>query len=134
MTPSRETLRSANYSWRELTGMVLQHRQELLAANGIAILGAMFSVPIPLLIPLLVDEVLLQQPGISVEIINTIFPANWHGPVLYILAILFLTLLLRLISLILGVWQMRQFTTISKDVTFRIRRALLQAAGTGIHG
>jgi ATP-binding cassette subfamily C protein len=126
MTPSRDSLRSTNYSWRELTGMVLQHRRELLAANGIAILGAIFSVPIPLLIPLLVDEVLLNQPGLSVEIINSLFPAALHGPVLYILAILFLTLLLRLISLILGVWQMRQFTIISKDVTFRIRRALLQ--------
>ncbi len=126
MTPARETLRSANYSWRELTGMVLQHRNELLAANAIAILGAMFSVPIPLLIPLLVDEVLLQQPGRSVAIINTLFPTSWHGPVLYILAILLLTLLLRLISLVLGVWQMRQFTAISKEVTFRIRRNLLR--------
>ena len=35
------------------------------------------------------------------------------------------TLLLRLVSLVLGVWQMRQFTAISKDVIFRIRRALL---------
>ncbi len=125
MATSRESLRSSDYSWRELTGMVLQHRRELLAANAIAIMGAIFSVPIPLLIPLLVDEVLLQRPGRSVEIINTLFPANWHGPVLYILSILFLTLLLRLVSLILGVWQMRQFTSISKEVTFRIRRALL---------
>ncbi len=121
-----QTVRAENYSWRELTAMVLQHRRELLSANLIAILGAMVSVPIPLLIPLLVDEVLLDQPGRSVALMNTIFPESWHGPVLYILAILFLTLFLRLISLILGVLQTRQFMVISKDVTFRIRRALLQ--------
>ncbi len=121
-----QTLRAENYSWRELTAMVLEHRRELVSANLIAILGAMVSVPIPLLIPLLVDEVLLDQPGRSVALMNAIFPESWHGPVLYILAILFLTLFLRLISLILGVLQTRQFMVISKDVTFRIRRALLQ--------
>ncbi len=105
--------------------MILHKRHELIAANLIAILGAAVSVPIPLLIPLLVDEVLLDKPGISVATMNSIFPTSWHGPILYILAVLFLTLFLRLISLILGVWQMRQFTMISKDITFRIRRSLL---------
>ncbi len=118
--------RTQAYSWHELTAMVLSRRRELIAANIIAILGAAVSVPIPLLIPLLVDEVLLNKPGVSVAIMNGIFPASWQGPILYILAVLFLTLFLRLVSLILGVWQMRQFTTISKDVTFRIRRSLLQ--------
>ncbi len=118
-------LRSDLYSWRELVAMVLHRKHELIAANVIAIFGAIVSVPIPLLIPLLVDEVLLNKPGISVATINRIFPEGWHGPILYILTILFLTLFLRLLTLVLGVWQMRQFTMISKDVTFRIRRSLL---------
>ncbi len=117
---------SMAYSWQGLTAMVLHHKHELVAANIIAILGAVVSVPIPLLIPLLVDEVLLNKPGMSVAVINSIFPNSWQGPILYILVVLFLTLFLRLISLILGVWQMRQFTTISKEVTFRIRSSLLQ--------
>ena len=119
-------VRNDSYSWRELADMILRRKNELIAANVIAILGAIVSVPIPLLIPLLVDEVLLDQPGISIATINSIFPESWQGPVLYILAVLALTLFLRLLSLILGVWQMRQFTMISKDVTFRIRRSLLQ--------
>lgn len=125
-TEAQQELRSHAYSWQELTAMVMHRRHELIAANIIAILGAMVSVPIPLLIPLLVDEVLLDKPGISIATINSVFPTDWQGPILYILAVLFLTLFLRLISLILGVWQMRQFTTISKDITFRIRRSLLQ--------
>lgn len=123
--PPSEEIRSTDYSWRELVDMVLHHRRELVMANLIAILGAIVSVPVPLLIPLLVDEVLLNQPGASIAIMNRLFPEAWQGPALYILAILALTLLLRLITLILGVWQMRQFTRISKDVTFRIRRSLL---------
>jgi len=125
-TEAQPGLRSHAYSWQELTSMVLHRKHELITANIIAILGALVSVPIPLLIPLLVDEVLLNKPGISIATINSIFPSDWQGPILYILAVLFLTLFLRLISLVLGVWQMRQFTTISKDITFRIRRTLLQ--------
>ncbi|MEJ2620853.1 MAG: ABC transporter ATP-binding protein [Candidatus Thiodiazotropha sp.] len=105
--------------------MVVSHRQELIAANLIAILGAIAAVPVPLLIPLMVDEVLLNQPGTAVGIMNSLFPEQWHGPVLYILAILALTLILRILALIFGVWQTWQFTRIAKDVIFRIRRDLL---------
>jgi len=120
------SIRSRDYSWRELTGMVFSHRRELTKANIIAILGALVSVPVPLLIPLLVDEVLLQDPGPAVAFMDRLFPPAWQGPVLYILAILLLTLVMRLASLVMGVWQTRQFTVISKDVIFRIRRCMLQ--------
>jgi ATP-binding cassette subfamily C protein len=123
---TEQEMRSTPYSWSEVTSMVLGHRNELFKANIIAILGAVVAVPIPLLIPLLVDEVLLEQPGVAVNTINLMFPESWHHPMLYIMAILVLTLLMRLVSLVLGVWQMRQFTVISKDVTFRIRRKMLQ--------
>ena len=105
--------------------MVTRHRRELINANLIAILGAAVSVPIPLLIPLLVDEVLLNQPGSTVAALQRLFPSEWHGAILYITAILILTISLRLASLILGVWQTRQFTIISKDLIFRMRRDLL---------
>ena len=105
--------------------MVTRHRRELISANLIAILGAAVSVPIPLLIPLLVDEVLLNQPGSTVAALQRLFPSEWHGAILYITAILILTISLRLASLILGVWQTRQFTIISKDLIFRMRRDLL---------
>jgi ATP-binding cassette subfamily C protein len=124
-----EPVRNRAYDWREVIGMVLEHRRELLKANLIAILGALIAVPIPLLIPLLVDEVLLHQPGVAVTTMNGLFPEAWHGPVLYILAILLLTLLMRLMTLVLGVWQTRQFSIIAKDVIFRIRRRLLQRLG-----
>ena len=106
--------------------MITRHRRELVAANIIAILGALTAVPVPLLIPLLVDEVLLDQPGPAVALMNRLFPESWHGPVLYILAVLALTLVLRLFTLVFNVWQTREFTIIAKDVIFKIRRTLLQ--------
>ncbi len=94
-------------------------------AHLIAVAAALTSVPIPLLMPVLVDEVLLQHPGTAVALMNRLFPSSWHGPVLYVLAVLALTVVLRLVSVLLSVWQTRQFTGIAKDVTFRMRRELL---------
>jgi len=123
--PNAQLLRSRPYNWRELTALVLSHRRELLLANLIAVLGTLVSVPVPLLMPLLVDEVLLNKPGALVGAMDRVFPAAWHGPVLYILAILFVTLALRLTGTALGVLQTREFTRISKDVIYRLRRDLL---------
>ena len=121
-----QPLRDSAYDWRDIAAMITGHRREIVLANLIAVLGALVSVPIPLLIPMLVDEVLLAQPGAAVATMNRIFPDGWQGPILYIVGILVLTLVLRLAALVLGVWQMRQFTAISKDVIYRIRRDLLQ--------
>ena len=113
------------YEWGTVIGIVKEHRRELIAANIIAVFAVLASVPLPLMMPLLVDEVLLEQPGSLVYAMDRLFPAAWHGPVLYVGAILLLTVVLRFISVMLSVWQTRQFSLISKDVVFRIRRDLL---------
>ena len=120
------SIRSINYNWQEIKKLILSYRRELWLANIIAILGAIVAVPVPLLIPLLVDEVLLDQPGLMTETINQLFPTSWQSPALYIFSILILTLILRLAALLLGVWQMRQFTFVAKDIIFNMRSALMQ--------
>jgi ATP-binding cassette subfamily C protein len=114
-----------SYDWKAVWAIVLEHRRELLAANLIAVVAVLASVPLPLIMPLLVDEVLLKQPGEMVRVMDQLFPAAWHGPVLYITSILLLTIVLRFVSVMLSVWQTRQFSLISKDVVYRIRRDLL---------
>lgn len=114
------------YNWKYIFNVALEHKHELIKANIIAFAAALASVPLPLFMPLLVDEVLLDQPGFIVETLNPFFPDAWHGPVLYISAILLITIILRVFSLLLNVWQARQFTIISKDVTYRIRKGLLE--------
>ena len=123
---TEETIRSQPYTWGEIVTMVLHHKSELIKANIIAVFGALLSVPIPLLIPMLVDEVLLNRPGSAIAFMNRVFPEVWRGPILYIVTILMLTLLMRFASLLLGVWQTRQFTIISKNIIFRIRECMLQ--------
>ncbi len=113
------------YSWRYILSIAKQHKKQLISAHFIAIFATMISVPIPLLMPLLVDEVLLKKPAMVVKTINAISPTEWQSPLLYIGAVLLLTVLLRLFAMILNVLQSRQFTLIAKDIVFRIRSELI---------
>ena len=113
------------YDWKYIIEVAKRHKKQLILANLIAIVATIASIPVPLLLPLLVDEVLLNNPGIVVQTINSITPSLWHEPLLYILSILVLTLFLRISSLVLSVFQTRQFTIISKDLIYQIRRSLL---------
>ena len=114
------------FTWPYIVSVAREHKRTLIIANLVAVLAVLCSVPIPLLMPLLVDEVLLKQPATLVHTMNGMFPASWHGPVLYIGVTLALTVLLRLTMLVLNVWQLWQFTNVAKDITYRMRRALLQ--------
>ena len=120
-----ETKQPPAYTWHYLVEVALEHRPELVRANVIAVVAVLASVPLPLLMPLLVDEVLLDRPGALVSNMQAIFPTSWHGPVLYIVTVLLITVLLRALALVLNVWQTWQFTYIAKDVIYRIRRQLL---------
>jgi ATP-binding cassette, subfamily C, bacterial len=113
------------YTWKSIFRIALRHKKTLIAAHVIAVFAALVSVPIPLLLPLMVDEVLLQQPAGAIDAMNAILPVEWRSATFYLAIMLLVTLVLRLISLLLGVWQMRQFTFISKDIVFHIRQRLL---------
>ncbi len=113
------------YSWRYILSIALKHKKQLISAHFIAIFATIVSVPVPLLMPLLVDEVLLNKPATVVNIVNAISPTEWQSPLLYIGAVLVLTVFLRLLALILNVLQSRQFTLIAKDIVFRMRSELV---------
>jgi len=114
------------YGWPYIFAVAAEHKRDLYIANLIAVIAVLVSVPIPLLMPLLVDEVLLDQPGLMVAAMDSIFPAPWRGPVLYVAVVLVVTLVLRLGAIGLNVLQTRRFMLIAKDVTYRMRKHLLQ--------
>jgi len=116
----------APYDWRYLWAIARTHRRELVIANLVALGATLASIPLPLLMPLLVDEVLLKQPGATVAAIDSLFPQQWHGPVLYILVLLGVSVVLRVSALALNVLQGLQFTRVSKDIVYRLRRELLE--------
>ncbi|OQW94085.1 MAG: ABC transporter ATP-binding protein, partial [Beggiatoa sp. IS2] len=116
---------SSAYDWQRILEIAAQHRREIILAHIIAIIATLISVPVPLLMPLLVDEVLLHQPATLVNFINTLFPISWQGASLTITVVVIFTIVLRVIAMILGVWQTRQFTIIGKDVVYHIRKDLI---------
>lgn len=115
-----------SYTWRRIYELTLQHKPQLIKAHIIAFFAMLAMVPLPLLLPILVDEVLLNKPDWIVGGLNQLLPTDWHSAFYYIIAITVITIVLRLIGLGLGVWQMQQFTVIAKDVTYKIRNDLLK--------
>ncbi|WP_045223831.1 ABC transporter ATP-binding protein [Methyloterricola oryzae] len=115
------------FGWAFVVRVALEHRRRLIRSHCIAIAAALASVPVPLLMPLLVDEVLLAKPGVVVRSVDRVIPPgpHSHDPAVYIGVVLLLTLLLRTAALVLNVWQTRQFTVISKDLIYRIRATLV---------
>lgn len=121
---------TATPSFRELLRPVLVHRPQLVRANFYALFSVLASIPVPLLMPLLVDEVLLHKPGRMIDFIHGILPPNWVGPIAYISIVLLFTVLCRFMAIAFGVLQTRQFSQIAKDITFQLRARLLQRLQT----
>jgi len=122
---NRSLPKQSQYSWNTIYEIALEHKKELFNAHWIAILATIASVPVPLLMPLLVDEVLLNNPGRITATLNLAIPSEWQQPIIYIAAVLSFSLLLRLVAIIFNIIQGRQFTFISKDIVFRIRKDLI---------
>lgn len=123
--PVQSKQATQSYSWNTIYQIALEHKKELIASHFIAILATIASVPVPLLMPLLVDEVLLHKPGIIIQTINLLFPVTWQLPILYISVILLISVILRIIAIIFNIIQSRQFSCIAKDIVFRIRADLI---------
>lgn len=81
----------SGFTWAALGKFIANHRRLLIQAPMIVLFAVAASIPIPLLMPLLVDEVLLNQPASLVKLSQNIFPNNWQGPVLYITVVVILT-------------------------------------------
>ncbi|WP_112479947.1 ABC transporter ATP-binding protein [Vibrio variabilis] len=114
-------------SW--LITQVKNHKPRLIVANLIAIIATLISVPIPLLMPLMVDEVLLDQPASGLAIMNTFMLDSWQTPIGYIAMTLVLVVLMRTISQGLNILQGRQFTLVSKTITYQIRCKMIDKLG-----
>lgn len=110
-----------HYSWHYIFRIALLHKKQLVMGHVIAILATVASVPVPLLMPLLVDEVLLNHPGLVLNSVNPFLPADWQQPIVYIAGVLLVSLAMRLFALVLNIIQTRQFSNIAKDVIFHMR-------------
>ena len=91
-----------------------------------AVLATLCSVPIPLLLPLLVDEVLLGHGDAALKVMNHALPEGWQKAAGYIGLMLLVTLLLRCGALLFNVVQAKLFAALAKDIVYRIRLRLIE--------
>ncbi|MDO7895416.1 ABC transporter ATP-binding protein [Pseudomonas citrulli] len=113
-------------SWAEIRRLALKHKKALWIANAVAVLATLCSVPIPLLLPLLVDEVLLGRGDAALKVMNQVLPAGWRQAAGYIGLMLLVTLALRCGALLFNVLQARLFARLAKDIVYRIRIRLIE--------
>ncbi|GAA5644775.1 ABC transporter ATP-binding protein [Vibrio proteolyticus] len=124
MTNNPDTI---SRSW--LIKQVKKHKAKLILANLIAVVATLVSVPIPLLMPLMVDEVLLNKPGTGLAMMNAVMPLQWQTATGYIMLTLLLVVLMRTISQGLNIVQSRQFTLVSKTITYKMREKMIDKLG-----
>jgi len=111
-------------SLRAIFEMIKGYKRALIAGNLVAILATLVSVPTPLLIPVLVDEVLLKKSDTLTSWLDThLMPMDTFG---YVMVVLFATIILRFLYTALSILQTKIFMKISKDVTYRIRVQALE--------
>ncbi len=107
------------YIWK----LLLDKKKSLILGQVVTIITILLSVPIPLLLPALVDEVLLNKPDFFVSNIDNFFGS---GNAFYYIAIVTISVIfLRLIHFVFTIIITKIFTSISKYVTFKIREKLI---------
>ncbi len=107
------------YIWKTL----LEKKKILIIGQFITIFAVILSVPIPLMLPALVDEVLLNKPDFFVFYIDKFFGSG--SAFYYIFLVTLVVVALRLVHFIVSIVVTKIFTAISKYVTFKIREKLI---------
>lgn len=113
-----------NLNWKEILSHIKHYKKQLALGNVFAILATIINIPIPLFLPLLVDEVLLGEEGIFINTYRAFFREG--NAVIYVLVALFLAVFFRGLHFIFYTYQVKIFTTISKEITYKIREKLLK--------
>ncbi len=103
--------------------LILDKKPALVWGQVITLLAILVSVPIPLMLPVMVDEILLNKPSYIVNTIN--FFLGDTSAFNYIAIVTLAVIFLRFIYFIFGVIITKIFTKISKYVTFMIRKRLI---------
>ena len=104
------------FTWSSIFKMALEHRKNFAVANIVAVIKTLLYLPVPLIIPSLINEVLLKQPGFFTKMLSRVLPEHLITSGLILITAFTLVLTLRFCVQILGVLQGLEFKTISKDV------------------
>jgi len=116
-------VKSNTITFKTIFYLILSKKRSLIWGQIITLLAIAVSIPIPILLPIMVDEVLLNKPNIIVSTIDTTLGIG--SPFYYIVIVAFAVMFLRFFHFVLSVFIIKTFTEISKFVTYEIRKKLL---------
>ena len=117
-------MQNLSCSIKGIIRQLLAYKRAVILGNIVALLSTLLIVIIPLLIPILVDELLLgKEHGFIAWISQNLFTSDTKGYVFFILAII---VFLRILSTLLSIIQSKIFTVISKNITYKMRDSLLK--------
>ena len=111
------------YTFKTLYNQIKTQKNNFWRTSLYGIIATLLLLPIPMLIPLLIDEVLLAHPGKITEIISGLFGSSevW----VYIAVILVSVLLLRLLAFFFNNKKTFYATKITQKVSYLLRHRIL---------
>jgi len=116
-------MKNNQITFKTIFALVLSKKPLLIWGQIITLIAIAVSIPIPLMLPILVDEVLLNKPDFIVHSIDAFFGT---GDAFYYISIAALAVIfLRVFHFLLNAVITKIFTYIAKFVTFEIRKRLL---------
>ena len=114
---------TGSYSYKILFEQIRAQKSDFWRTNLYGILATFLLLPIPMLIPLLIDEILLNHPGKMTETISRFFatPATW----VYIAVILAVVLFLRFLAFFFNNRKTYYATKITQKISYQLRHRIL---------
>ena len=112
------------YSFKRLIFEIKKYKKEFILAQIVAVIATLISIPIPLFMPLLIDEVLLNKGGWWIDFINKFFSSC--NTLCYVLITFVMVIFLRSVFIGLNVLQTFFFERITKDITYKMRVKVLE--------
>ena len=112
-----------HYKFKCLYDQIKTQKSDFWRTSFYGVLATLLLLPIPMLIPLLIDEVLLKHPGKMTEMISAFFGSSeiW----VYIAVILAIVLILRFMAFFFNNQKMFYATKITEKISYLLRHRIL---------
>jgi len=112
-----------HYTFKSLYEQIKAQKSDFWCTSLYGVVATLLLLPIPMLMPLLIDEVLLEHPGKITEMISAFFGSTetW----IYIAVILILVLILRLLAFFFNNQKTFYATKITEKISYLLRHRIL---------
>ena len=111
------------YTFKTLYKQIKTQKSDFWRTSLYGIMATLLLLPTPMLMPLLIDEVLLEHPGKMVELISTFFGS--HEIWVYISTLLVIVLVLRSLAFFFNNKKTFYATKITQKISYLLRHRIL---------